>query len=120
MGFEHRCLVASLPQRPCPAISGVEIRDIVPPDPLHHATQAGFIGRSGKKVDVVRHQYIGMDRHLELPRRLAKPSKESRVVIMIAKDGLPVVADLDDMMKLMRNNESRESSHDSGCAPARQ
>lgn len=43
--LDHGCTVASLPQRSRPSIFGIEIRDILPADPLHHASESVSVRR---------------------------------------------------------------------------
>lgn len=62
-------------------------------------------------MHVIGHQYIRMNSDFELLRRFAQPIEKNDVIIYIAKDQLPVVATLNDMMWLMRDNKSRKPGH---------
>ena len=43
--LDHGCTVASLPQRSRPSVFGIEIRDILPANPLHHASESISVRR---------------------------------------------------------------------------
>lgn len=52
-----------------------------------------------------------MDRYLELTRGLPQPTKERLKIRVVAEYLLAIDAGLNDVMRLMGNDESRESGH---------
>jgi len=62
-------------------------------------------------VDVVGHPDIGMDSQTLLGCRLDQGSTKKPVVRVSAKEGLPVMAALNDVLWLARNDEAGETRH---------
>lgn len=62
-------------------------------------------------MHVIGHQYVRMNSDFELLRRFAQPIEKNDAVVCIAKDQLLVVAPLNDMVRLMRDNKSRKPGH---------
>ena len=58
-------------------------------------------------MQMIGHQDVGVDGNLELPRSLFKPSEKNGVIFCVTEDGLPVIAALDDVMRLVGNDKSR-------------
>ena len=117
LGVDDGGAVTPLPQRAAASMLLVEIRDVVTSDPLHHPCQALIVGRRSQQVQVIRHEHIGMDGHLELPCSLLEPAEEGQMVIGITEDGQAVMATLDDVVRLVRNDESGKAGHGRRCKP---
>ena len=52
-----------------------------------------------------------MDSHLELAGCFSQPAEERLVISIVAEYRLAIDASLDDLMRLVGNDESRESGH---------
>lgn len=60
-------------------------------------------------MDVVGHPDIGMDSQTLLGGRLDQGPTKKPVVRVSAKEGLPVIAALNDVLRLARNDEAGET-----------
>jgi hypothetical protein len=85
--------------------------NVEPAHLLHHQRQAGGIAGRGQQVQVVRHQDVGVDRHVIELGALLEPDQEALVVGLFAKDHLAVIAALDDVVRLLGNDESGLACH---------
>jgi len=65
-------------------------------------------------VDVVGHPDIGMDSPTLPGCRLDQGPTKKAVVRVSAKDGLPVIAALNDVLRLARNDVAGETRHGAG------
>jgi hypothetical protein len=65
-------------------------------------------------MEMVWHQHIGVDGHLELLRRLAQPLQKGDMVVGISENQLAVVAMLDYVMRLMWNDKTGKPGHRMG------
>ncbi len=63
-------------------------------------------------MQALGHQRVSMDGNLEQPGGFTQPTQKSRVVVDITEDRLTVDAALDDVVRLIGNDESRKSGHD--------
>jgi len=75
--------------------------------PLHQAAQSLLIRRCRQQIQLIRQQYVGVDRYLELFRSITQPTQENAAIRIIAENRLPIVAELNYMMDLMRDNQTR-------------
>src|SRR5690606_14241944 len=82
-----------------------------PPHPLHQSAQALLVFRRHQQMQMIRHQDIGMNSHLELPGAHSQAVEKKQVIRHFMKDHLLIDATLDHMMGLMRNDKSGKSSH---------
>jgi hypothetical protein len=80
-------------------------------DPLHHPRQTISIIRRCQQVEVSRHQNIGMQGNLILLCGISQPVQECPVVDRFAKNQLAIDTELNDMVDLLGNNESRKARH---------
>lgn len=62
-------------------------------------------------MQVVGHQNIGVNGDIELLRGLAKPTEKDGVIASISKNQLPIIAALNDVMRLMGYDKAWEASH---------
>src|SRR5450830_796945 len=106
LGGEHRSLVAPLPQSAAAAVLLIEIRHVVAPYQLHHSCQPFNIGRRCQQMEMVWHQYVGVNGNFEASGAFFEPVKEDVMISGIAENRLLVMATLNDVVRLQRNNET--------------
>ncbi len=58
----------------------------MPPDTLHHPRQFLDVTRRRQQMDMVSHQHITMDRHLELLSRIAQTAKKTHIIFGIMEN----------------------------------
>jgi len=92
-------------------VAQVEVTHIGAPHRLHHLRQTvpGF-GRD-QQMEVVVHDHVGMDRHLEGPGMLMPEVQQALAVLVVAHNGLAVVAALDDVVRITSNGEAGQTGH---------
>lgn len=98
----QRGLVAPFPDTPARSISVVDVRDVTPPDILHHAAHTLLFLRGGEDMDMVGHQDIGVDRALIAGSRFSQPIEVGPKIAVFEKDGFPAMATLNDMNRDIR------------------
>jgi hypothetical protein len=76
----------------------VEPDHVTPTQSLHQPAERGRFVRRQQQVNVIRHQDVGMHGHLMCRRKVAQQSEKALAVGGVAKDLLPVVAALDDVV----------------------
>ena len=112
--------VTALPQGAGALMAQVEVAHISAAHRLHHLRQA-LIGFGGEQqMEVVVHDHVGMDGHLESLRMLLPQGQETLTVGVITHDGLAVIAALDDVVRVSGNGEAGLAGHGqkwSVCAP---
>ena len=66
-------------------------------------------------MNMVGHQYIGMDFELMLFRRLAQALQVKLIVFVTGENVLPIVAPLNDVLRLIFDEKPFKSRHYSPC-----
>jgi hypothetical protein len=62
-------------------------------------------------MKMVRHQNVCVNRHLELPGGVTQPTQESPIIVGLAKNRLPIVTALNDVMRVIWNYQSWKAGH---------
>lgn len=104
-------LEPAFPKRAGAPIASVEGADVTASDGLHHARRTTRCIRCEQQVDVVGHQYIGMQGAAVLVRGFAQFLPVAQVVGGIGEAGLPVVAPLHDVLWNAGEVESGQACH---------
>lgn len=63
-------------------------------------------------MQVIWHQHVGMDSNLELACSIGQPRQKNSMIIIVAKNHSPIVTTLNDVMRLVGDDEAGKSSHD--------
>jgi hypothetical protein len=67
--------------------------------------------RRQQQMHMVRHQDMGVDLAAVFSRRSSKPIAIAIIVLLVEEDGLTIVATLDDMQRLIRQEITPEPRH---------
>ena len=105
-------LESALPERAGSRITPVEIRDIVPSQPLHHLPQTLIIFRRQQQMKMRRQKNISMNCHIKLFGRVQQHFAKHGNVSCIMKNEAIVIAALHYMMLVMRDGESGQTGHE--------
>jgi len=62
-------------------------------------------------MEVVAHQHVGMNRHLEFWRIPGEQGEHAQVIRVVKKYGLAVVTRLEDVMDMPTQAQAREAGH---------
>jgi hypothetical protein len=62
-------------------------------------------------MHMIGHQHVSVDSHLVLLGRFAQAGKEIHIIFRLAEDCLAINATLDQVMRLVGNDESGQASH---------
>ena len=106
LAVHHRREVAPFPEGVAKPIGGIKIEHVPPTHRLKDLADRVPTFRRCQPVDVVGHPNIGMDSQTLLGCRLGQGPTKKPVVLASAKEGLPVIAALDDVLRLARNDEA--------------
>jgi len=108
----HHCrAVAPLPAGAAAAIGGIKIVHLPPAHRLQDLADRVPTVRRCQHVAVVGHPDLGMDSPTLPGGRLDQSSTKKPVVRVSAKDDLPVMAALNDVLRLARNDAVGETRH---------
>ena len=110
-GIDQRGAETAFEQAAGALVLVVEPGDVEAAHLLHHQGQARIVRRRRQQVQVVRHQDISVDRHFVEAGRFLQPDQEALVVGLFAEDRLTVIATLDDVVGLVRDDESGKACH---------
>ena len=92
-------------------VAHIEIAHIGAAHRLHHLRQPLIgLGRE-QQMEMVVHDHVGMDGHLESLRMLLPQPQQALAVGIIAHDGLAVIAALNHMMRIACNGQAGLAGH---------
>ena len=111
LAVHHRRAVAPLPEGAAAAMGGIKIVHVSPAHRLQDLADRVPTFRRCQHVDVVGHPDLGMDSQTLLGGRLDPGPTKKPVVRVSAKEGLPVIAALNAVPRLARNDAAGETRH---------
>ena len=98
--IDNRCAVTPLPQRAAAPVREIEVLNIASSYGLEDLADAVIEFRGCQKMNMVGHPDIGMDRQAMLFRGFDQGIAKKLIVGLRRKNGLSVIAALDDMLRL--------------------
>ena len=111
-------LVPTFPERSGARVARVELPDIAPAELLHQATCGTHCGRRCQQVDVVVHQYIGVQLAARGEQRLPQQLAIAGAIRVVEEAGKAIVSTLHDVLRNAWQVESRLASHVHSIAAA--
>src|SRR5690606_14753456 len=93
------------------AMAVVEATHVGASDALHHARHTLGGGRREQQMEVVVHQHPRVHRHLVGAGVLEHQCHEQLTIGVVDHDGLPVVATLDDVVRVAGDGEAGQACH---------
>ena len=111
-------LVPTFPQRSGARVARVELPDIAPAELLHQATCGTHFGRRCQQVDVVVHQYIGVQRAARGEQRLPQQLAIAGAISVVEEAAKAIASTLHDVLRNAWQVESRLAGHVHSIAAA--
>jgi hypothetical protein len=109
--FNQRRSKAAFPQRATASMPSVEVAYIAAAQRLHSPSQTICLLRRGQEVDVPILQSIGMNSHRVQAGGLAQGVEIGLPINIVQKNSLPVIAALQDVVRLSCQDQAGKSSH---------
>jgi hypothetical protein len=81
------------------------------PDALHEAAQGAVAFRFPQQMTMVRHEDVGIEPNPALSFGLAQALPADLIILRVNKDGLPIIAALDHVMRIRGKAETRDTGH---------
>jgi len=99
LGLDQAGFVAAFPQTASAFVAAVDVLHVAPSDCLHEFGCAGLgLGRD-QQVNVVGHEYVGVNNTVPIGSRFLQPVEVAVVVLLGKKTGLSVDAALNNMLR---------------------
>jgi hypothetical protein len=114
VGFDHGGAEAPFEQAAGAPVFAVVPGNIQAAELLHHRRQALFGVGCGQQVQMGRQQSVSVDRNPVGTRGFGQPAEEALIILGLAEDALAVVAALEDVVRLLGEDEAGLAGHGRG------